>query len=363
MNIGYMLGWNEYGANSGVNNHICGIVEELIQLDNKNKYYAVVDNYLELPIYSEGRFPQLSEEGAKQGITRMLCERYDIKLVHSFFYPFETLNTNIKKILTIHDLFPLHYGNKYHVELFQKNIKKSAMLSDKIIAVSNYTKQEIIEYWGIPEERIQVIYAGISLKLNPEIDIVAFLKKYDLQGGYLLAVSTFKPRKNIKGLIKAFSIFKERHSNNKAKLVLVGKDIESFGYAQEVREAARKCEKDIIFTGYASDKELSALYKGATAVACVSFLEGFGLPVLEAMKYGKAVIASDTTSLPEAGGDAALYCNPYEIESIVDAIERVLLNDNTRRKYEQKSALHVRNFSYRKMAEQTLDVYKSLGAD
>lgn len=360
MNIGYMLGWNEYGANSGVNNHIAGIIGELMRLDNNNKYYAVVDNYLDLPIYSEGRFPQLSEESAKQGITRMLCERYDVELVHSFFYPYETLNSKIKKILTIHDLFPFHYGN--NVELFRKSIRESAIISDKIIAVSNYTKQEIIEHLGVSEERIQVIYAGINLKLDTDIDTKPILEKYNLQEEYLMAVSTFKPRKNIKGLIEAFSLFKERHFNNKAKLVLVGKEIEKFDYVREVHEVAKKCEMDIIFTGYTSDQELSALYRGATAVACVSFLEGFGLPVLEAMKYGKAVIASDTTSIPEAGGDAALYCNPYDVESIADAIEEVLLNDEKRREYEQKSVLHVQNFSYRKMAEQTLDLYRSLGA-
>ena len=114
---------------------------------------------------------------------------------------------------------------------------------------------------------------------------------------------------------------------------------------------------DIILTGYVSNEVLSCLYRDAIAFAYISFYEGFGLPILEAMSFGKAVICSDQSSMPEVGGDAVEYCNPYDIESIMNAMESIIDNDNYRKCLEGRAVVQANKFSYKRTAEEILRIY------
>ena len=142
------------------------------------------------------------------------------------------------------------------------------------------------------------------------------------------------------------------------KLVLVG----GIGWDNEFENEISRLNQyrdSIILTGFVSDKELSSLYQFALAVAYVSFYEGFGLPLLEALTAGKAVISSNVTSMPEVCGKVACYCDPYEIESIEDAIDRVVNDEDYRNSLELNARTQAANFSYKKAAKETIDIYNS----
>lgn len=171
-----------------------------------------------------------------------------------------------------------------------------------------------------------------------------------------MTVSTLRAYKNMLGLVKAFCLFKELNANTDINLIIVGKNNKSNDVIKEIMNFCGE-RRDIIFTGYVTDDELVYLYKNSIATGFVSFYEGFGLPVLESLSYGKTVICSDQTSIPEVGGDAVEYCNPYDIESIENAIEKVVLNDNYRQELEKRALIQAAKFSYSKAAEETLKIY------
>ena len=130
------------------------------------------------------------------------------------------------------------------------------------------------------------------------------------------------------------------------------------GAINEVMVKYPKAAKDIIFTGYVSEDELVWLYRNAYLFMYPSYFEGFGLPILEAMSVGNAVICSNTTSMPEVGGDAVQYCNPYDLESMVNSIEKVVFNETYRNELKKKSVEQASKFSYEKAAKELMEIYK-----
>lgn len=231
-------------------------------------------------------------------------------------------------------------------------------MMNQIIADSHNTKKDIVDLFNVNPDKVNVIYPGM-FKLNMEYDennISDRIKKLTNQP-YIMTVSTLREYKNMIGLVRAFILFKELHKDSDLNLILVGKDFKNNSVRMQIGELCEGRE-DVVFTGYVSDEELVYLYKNCLATGFVSFFEGFGLPVLESLYYGKTVICSNATSLPEVGGDAVEYCDPYDVESIEYAFERVVLDDNNRQKLEKLATVQASKFSYEKMARETLDVYK-----
>lgn len=287
-----------------------------------------------------------------------VMDRLDI--VHSFYHPVPD-KKGVVKILTIHDLSPLAneewFADKKSYRYFNENIRHSAETADAVIAVSEATKREILHFFHIPENKIRVIYEGLNCHQAGEEHPLDVHDKWGIEGEYILSVGTLQPRKNLVSLIKAFCIYKGRHRASDVKLVLTGQRGWSYNAIFDEAEAG-KYVNDIIFTGYVSDEDLSHLYKNALAFAYVSFYEGFGLPILEAMAHGKAVLSSNTTSMPEVGGDAVVYCNPYDLESICDGLTCLIEDIGLRNGLEQKAELQAAKFSYKKAAEEICDLYK-----
>ena len=240
---------------------------------------------------------------------------------------------------------------------FQNQIYSSACSADAIVAISEYTKKEIVDYYHIDKNKIFVVYPGF----NPSIDLNTFdnkiLEKYHLCNvNYVLSVCTLEPRKNLRGIIQAFINYKQK-SKSEIKLVLCGQigwDDTFFDFINGIHAY----KQDIIMLGYVSNKDLGLLYKYAMAFVYTSFYEGFGLPILEALTAGKAVITSDTTSMPEVGGDAVCYCNPYDVDSIMHALEKVIEDNEYRSQLEKKSVIQAKKFSYSITAEKLIDLYQ-----
>ncbi len=299
-------------------------------------------------------------------------------------------NPRVPTIVTVHDLgfeFLPWYQNPIQRFYLSKIIEKLRSRSaTHIIAVSKSTKKDLIEKLGVPEGKISVVYEGTDRRFAPELKIKSeklkiIKKKYKIDGEYILFVGTIQPRKNLVRLIEAFArvlgeirdspgpgpedflragIFSSRISRANLQLVLVGKRGWS---ADEIYEAPKQfgVADKIKFLDYVSDEDLSALYTGALCFCLPSLHEGFGLPVLEAMASGVPVVISNVSSLPEVGGDAAVYVDPYNVNSIADGLSQLLTADIT--SYNQlveRGLKQVQKFSWEKCARETMEVFEKI---
>jgi len=265
-------------------------------------------------------------------------------------------------VVTIHDLIPLKIGDgwsakairRFHVTV-ARNIKKAR----KIITVSNYTKKDVIETFNVSEDKIEVIYwaPGDIYKEASRAQLSEVRDKYCLDAPYFLAFGGGSPRKNIKRLIEAFSQFK-RDIDTDCRLVVVG--IPDWFH----NELATLCgelsvEKDVSCYGYLPEEDIPPLLSGAKALVYVPLIEGFGIPVLEAMGCGTPVITSNVSSMPEICGDAAYYLNPRSTEEIVEAFRVFFQDDQLRNEFINCGRKKVLDFSWPETARQVLNVYKA----
>lgn len=248
------------------------------------------------------------------------------------------------------DLYQLRQWTKY-------SIKKATV----VFTISNSSKDDIIKQYGISEDKVVVTYPGIKLKVQSDklkmtVQSSKLIReKYKIDSNYILFVGTLQPRKNIVRLIEAFSLL----GNTDLLLVIVGKKGWLF---EEILAAPKKynIENRVKFLDFVSDEELGVFYENAQFFILPSLYEGFGLPVLEAMRYGCPVITSNVSSLPEAGGDAALYVDPLSINDIKEKMEMLLDDKKLRQELIKKGREQIRKFSWEKTARQTLDVLKTL---
>lgn len=355
MNIGMCFSSREENI-SGINRVILNSVNEVLKIAPQNNYYAIEENYL--------KFPIIENEKNKEDLQKEeFCRNNKIDIIHSYFRPFWESEYSCKRILTIYDLTTLinreWIMKESMYDFFDKSIRKSACMSDVIITISESTKRDVMKFYEIPEERVRVVYPGLDLKLTFTEENYALSKKYVPDTEYILSVCTLEPRKNLRGLINGFIQFKMTHPKSDLKLVLTGK----MGWDKSLLsflDSIGTYKKDIILTGFVPDDALAGLYMGALAIAYVPFYEGFGLPILEAMAAGKAVITSNTSSMPEVGGEAVVYSDPYDIDSIADAIERLVYSETLRAELEKKAISQAKIFSYHKAAKETVDIYNSI---
>lgn len=218
--------------------------------------------------------------------------------------------------------------------LFNKTIKNSY----KIVVISQSTKKDLVKYYKIPENKILLIYPCLPKQAKIEVK-----PKNITKSPYILFIGTLEPRKNIGSIIKAFHKLK-RETNFPHQLVISGKKGWDYSNIFTLVEKL-KLEKDVIFTGYVTEEEKKYLYTHADVFVYPSFYEGFGIPPLEAMSYGCPVITSNTSSLPEAVGDAAIMINPHNVNALAEAIERVLTDGGLRKEMIEKGLKQAKKFS------------------
>lgn len=357
MNIGVLSLYKEREI-TGINKVTMGLMEELLKSDRDNNYvFLGKTDWLPLAM---DYIPVLPDAGSSIQLNyAMLAHPLDI--VHSHYRPFElSKGLPCAKILTIHDLIPLLYPKWYgsQFEYYDSSIRKCAKEADKIIAVSECTKRDIVEQYGISPDKIEVVYNGLSpTKLfadDARGEAVPELENTD----FIFSVSGLGPHKNQGGLAEAFLLYKRRHPGANVKLVLTG-PVRKYEVVREILKKNKDVAEHVIFTGFVSDEQLIWLYRNALAFIYVSFYEGFGLPILEALSVGKAVICADAASMPEVGGDAVAYCNPHAIESIETAIDRVVSDMAYRKSLEEKAGKRAAVFSYRKAAEELMKIYRT----
>lgn len=265
------------------------------------------------------------------------------------------------KIITVHDLTPIKFGDHYlwkHRFQAQLVMRGAIEMADFIIADSESTKQDIIKIYQIPEDRIRVIYLGVSedsFELPTEEEQLRVLQQFSLNDNpYILNVSVINPRKNIPNLMKAFTLIKDKYKD--LKLVLAGQK----GWLNDEMEktiANLKLEGRVIFTGYIEENILKTLYNKAIAFVYPSLYEGFGLPILEAMACGTPVITSNISSMPEILGDAGMLVDPLNCEQIANSIVSLMENASLREDCSRRGKERARLFTWEKTARETLKTY------
>lgn len=265
-----------------------------------------------------------------------------------------------KVIITIHDLAFKSLKNVFTFKTkVWKNIitKGSVKKANKIIAITKFTRMEIDKHYGEKiSQKTNIILNGFNNFSNEQINLLEVRDSIKVlaESNYILTVSTISPRKNIDRLIKAFT----KINDNEMKLVISG----AYGWMyDEVLEIANnsKCRDKIIFTNKINDEELKFLYRNTKFFVYPSLYEGFGLPPLEAMSYGKAVTVSNRSSLPEVVEDNAVLFNPEDEIQIIESLNK-LLNTKVRKDYELRALDQVKKFSWEKCANEVLEVYKNM---
>ena len=273
----------------------------------------------------------------------------------------------IPSVISIMDLAFFHfpeYFTKKDLQQLHSWTRYSVKKARAIITISQASKNDIINLYDVPKERVHVVYPGIKDKpsLSPHVYPMKELQtQYSISGNFVLFVGTLQPRKNIVRLIEAFSILKKKKKvAEDLELVIIGK--KGWNY-EEILQAPEKYQvsDSVKFLDFVSDDHLALFYKNALCFAWPSLYEGFGLPVLEAMSYNCPVITSNVSSLPEAGGDAAIYVDPKSTEDIAEKIEKVVSSKKLREEMIEKGKKHIKNFSWEKSAKETLAILEDIG--
>ena len=280
--------------------------------------------------------------------------------------------TGIRSVVTIHDLIHERYPQQYNpfdVKIYSGKFRYACQHADKVIAISKQTKQDIIDFYKIPEEKIEVVIQSCS----PAFSVMAseeekkrIAAKYDLPAQFFLSVGSIIERKNLLNICKALFLLRNEMD---IPLVVIG---EGGKYKQQVKDFILQhgLENKIIFlsdkkiartdAGFLTAADLPVIYQLAIAMIYPSFFEGFGAPVMEALWSGLPVITSNVSCLPEAGGDAAYYVNPNSAEEIAEGMKRIYSDKEFAASMRTKGWHHAIQFSPEKYAKGVMNVYKSL---
>ncbi|MBP1889140.1 glycosyltransferase involved in cell wall biosynthesis [Clostridium moniliforme] len=269
------------------------------------------------------------------------------------------IRKNLNQIITIHDMIPLFYPQgRIHQYIYYKYILPKVIKNcKKIITVSNYTKKDLVEYYKIPSEKIEVVYNGYNKPKFVDIDkSIEFVKNQFDVDDYILMVGINYKYKNLHSVIKAYSDIE-----TKSKLVIVGNYNVEYGRYLKRIVSEYGLDKKVIFLGYVSEEEKEMLYQASKFFIFPSLYEGFGLPVLEAMANKTPVLLSNSTSLPEVGGEAAVYFDSNNIDEIKRSLEYMFnLDETERRNLIGKGLKNIERFSWKKCGKQLSKIFDNI---
>ncbi len=358
---------------SGNCTYIRNLLASLLQLDDRNEYVLYAANRSH-PFYQtlEARRPVHIKEPPFKFLRNPLVriplwmaletvkDKLDVLHVQYIAPPFH----KGKLVTTIHDLGFLHVPETFsgwEVLRSKLFVRMTAKKSDKIITGSRFSKQDIVQSYRIAPSRVEVVPLGASSGWEAGMEAKVTektVKKYGIRKPYLLSVGRLNPRKNLAALVEAFSLFKKK-SSAPHMLVIAGKhDYASPDIIRSVKISP--ASRDILFTGFIPGRDLPSLYKEADVFVYPSLFEGVGLPVLEAMSLGTPVITSNSSSLKETAGNAAVLADPSDPASISRAMVRLTGDPALKQLYAGRGMSRAQKFSWRSTAEQTLKIYHQL---
>lgn len=300
-------------------------------------------------------------------------QRLKIDLYHGLSHeiPVGINKTGIRSVVTIHDLIHERYPEQYNpidVKIYDKKFRYACANADRVIAISQQTKKDIIDYYKTPEEKITVCYQSCSPAFGQPVteqEKARVKKIYDLPDQFFLYVGSIIERKNLLNICKAVFLLRNEIT---VPVIAIG---DGTKYKQQVKDYIRQngLEKKIILLSeqpsakssgaFQTAVDFPAIYQSAIAMIYPSFFEGFGIPVLEALWSRLPVITSNVSCLPEAGGDGAYYVDPVSAEEIAEAMRKIYTDKNLADTMIEKGWAHAQHFTQEKCAKAVMDVYTS----
>jgi len=381
---------------AGIAHYSYFLVKNIFDIENENKYIlffsfgqSVPKEFLkkniEIIYFPKKIIPLLSSHY----IFAKIIERQKLDLYHSLSGNLPLL-LKTPSVITVADL-AMYVNPQWFLpknDFFWRKIiiPWSIKKAKKIIAISENTKKDIIHFFHIREDIIEVIYLGVETKNYSESELDEELKACHLEGkNYFLFIGTLEPRKNIIRIIQAFEELvlgksfapnssplrgegasdsyrgKGEGKDNKEEFFLVLAGGLGWKYEDIVWHIEKsQAKSNIIRTGYVSQKTISALLQNALCLVWPSLYEGFGLPVLEAMSFGAPVITANNSSLPEVGGDAVIYVHAENVNEIASAMKNIVQDNSLRTILQKKGRERAKFFDWKKSAQKTIQVYANL---
>src|SRR5271169_2199551 len=364
----------------GVGTYIRNVVRTLARLDRESKYFLIgspdkVAECSPLPknfhaVALDGGDDTLKGNLAFRAIVRRLeCDV--VHIPHLFWIP---RGLSCPYVLTVHDLLEHMYGSRnasslrrrMHFYMTRRVLRKAA----RVIAVSQFTRNEIEKLLNIADERIEVVYNAIDERFlrghATEADRELIAQRYQVNYPFILYAGAIRPHKNLVRIIEAFSALKSELEKEQQfpdlKLIIIGDDLSS--HPRLRRTVVRSgVQNDVRFLGFVPIEVLRIFYDVARVFVFPSLYEGFGLPPLEAMAHGTPVVTSNSSSLPEVVGNAAVLVNPENVFEIRRALHRVLLDQPLREKLKQRGYEQAKKFSWDASARQILRGFESLAGN
>jgi glycosyltransferase involved in cell wall biosynthesis len=353
---------------AGNETYIANLVEALAEIDSKNTYTLYVTRREAVERF-RGRWPNFEVRRTlphtplvRIPLTFELeLRRRPVDLLHVQFTapPFAPCPV----VTTVHDLAFEHIPETFNRRSWMQmrlTVRRTVRRAAHVITPSEFSRRDVIETYGVAPERVTVTHEAAAPHFRPAdaTEIEKVRQTYGIRGDYILAVGSIQPRKNLARLFAAYSALRRaRLSDKLPALVLVGK--KAWLYGETLRAVEREGIGDrTVFTGYVSERDLPALYTGALCFVYPSYFEGFGLPVLEAMRCGAPVLAGDRTSLPEVVGDAGLLVDPFDTGALSSALARLIDDPALRADLRERGLARAHTFDWRATARATLRVYE-----
>ncbi|MEQ1574797.1 MAG: glycosyltransferase family 1 protein [Vicinamibacterales bacterium] len=273
-----------------------------------------------------------------------------------------------RSVVTIHDcihlMFPQYLPNRMAYAYARAAMWSAAKRSDRILTVSEASKRDILRFFNVPPQKIEVVHNAIDERFwtePPAEDVARVRERYQLDHSFVLYVGNIKPHKNLVRLIEAFDRLRKGGFDD-LKLLIIGDEISKLPALRRAVHS-HKLHKDVRFLGYVRDDMLAILYRLASVFVFPSLYEGFGLPALEAMACGTPVVASNVSSLPEVTGDAALLVDPYDVTAIAGGIRRVLTEPALAATLRARGLARAKAFSWESSVARTHAIYEQVSGN
>ena len=356
----------------GITEYIHNLIKELTKLNHHHNFIIYVNReaekqmndivggnariktfpFLEAQKYKRSLFQQRYWTGQEK------TEKFD--LFHSPFFHAPKFK-HARVVLTVHDLRFLNYPLSYKLLrliylLFE--VKRSIKKAEHIIAISQFTKNEIVKHYHVDGSKIEVIHEAVDaegFKISNNLSTLTISNTRIERNKYILAVGHIEPRKNYLNLIKAYSKLPSSIREN-YRLIIVGKKNHNY---KKVLDAIKSTE-DIHYLNFITREELTWLYANCKIHAFPSFYEGFGFPSLEAGLFGKPTVGANQSSIPEVAGKGSLYFNPFSTDEIKQSLQKLLGDDKLYNKIANNAAENVKQFSWEENAKKTLRIYNQI---
>lgn len=372
------IGFNALGLKSktgGVETYIYNMVKAILLNDSNNNYFLFVGKNTEL-IFKDLKFKNLKiitlPINTNNSILRILAENtllnlfciiHHLKLVHHFCNYIPRIFFT-KSVVTIHDLGGFFYHEKYpeyndmhnYYKYMKRELAYTLKKANQIIAISNFTKSEIMKYYpNTSENKIKVIGQSLDTRKTKNTNTTKTIQDLDINKPYLLSISVIRPHKNMEFLIKVFNILKQKYNIPHQLVIAGGIQLKTNSFIEAIKLSPFK--DDIKYLGYIENDIMPILYKNADCFIFPSLYEGFGIPLLEAMEYEIPIVSSNAASLPEVGGDGCIYFNPYDSNETSEIIYKVISDDNLKESIKHNKINRNHYYSWAKIGKEMVNMF------